>query len=291
MAQPRTIQIFLPSGDPRGIRWAELTTSIVRIIEVPRKLLPDFFAMPESKQVGVYFLIGDEDEDAPEVYIGQTGDLTERLTYHHKTKDFWNRALVVVSLTNNLTQTHALYLEWLSIRSATEAKRYAVQNGNGGSKPHTPAPLEADCVEVFGIARTLLATLGQPVFEPLAKPAVGKAQPELFYCKGPSYDATAQYTEEGMVVLAGSKGRKQLAPSISQGSAAKRRAALLADGSLAEDGEFVVFKKDVLFKTPSGAGDAVTAASVNGWAVWKTKDGKTLDELKRAPLVSEKPSS
>lgn len=34
--RPRTIQTYLPSGDPRGIRVAELTTSIVRVIEVPR---------------------------------------------------------------------------------------------------------------------------------------------------------------------------------------------------------------------------------------------------------------
>ena len=33
---PKTIQIFLPGGDPRGIRVAEITTRIVQAIEVPR---------------------------------------------------------------------------------------------------------------------------------------------------------------------------------------------------------------------------------------------------------------
>lgn len=32
---PKTIQIFLPSGDPRGIRIAEVTTRIVQVVEVP----------------------------------------------------------------------------------------------------------------------------------------------------------------------------------------------------------------------------------------------------------------
>jgi hypothetical protein len=32
---PKTIQIFLPSGDPQGIRIAEITTRIVRVLEVP----------------------------------------------------------------------------------------------------------------------------------------------------------------------------------------------------------------------------------------------------------------
>jgi hypothetical protein len=200
--RPRTIQIYLPSGDPRGLRTAELTTSIVRVVEVPRALLDEFLLMPESKQVGLYFLIGDDDEpDFPAVYIGQTGGAGERLVVHHKLKEFWNRALVVVSLTNSLTQTHSLYLEWLSIKTANETGRYNVENGNSGSKPHTPAPLEADCLELFDTLRTLVATLGQPVFEPLAKAKEYVEKDDLYFCKSSNYDATAQYTAEGLVVL------------------------------------------------------------------------------------------
>jgi len=35
---PKTIQSILPGGDPRGIRIAEMTTRIVKVIEVPRSL-------------------------------------------------------------------------------------------------------------------------------------------------------------------------------------------------------------------------------------------------------------
>ena len=100
--RPRTIQIYLPSGDPQGIRIAELTTSIVTVVEVPQKLLPEYLLMPEAKQVGLYFLIGDDqDEDFPPIYIGQTGKTGERLAEHNKTKDYWNRALVVVLRTEH----------------------------------------------------------------------------------------------------------------------------------------------------------------------------------------------
>ena len=111
--RPRTIQIFLPSGDPTGIRIAEITTSIIRMIEVPRSLMPQFQAMPEARQVGLYFLVGGESGDV--LYIGQSGDTGKRLAQHDKdeSKD-WSRALVLVSMTNNITQTHALYLEALS---------------------------------------------------------------------------------------------------------------------------------------------------------------------------------
>lgn len=53
MNRPQTIQIYLPAGDPRGMRVAEITTRIVRVIEVPRSQLADFLKMPEAQQVGV----------------------------------------------------------------------------------------------------------------------------------------------------------------------------------------------------------------------------------------------
>ena len=72
----KTIQIYLPKGNPRGLRLAEMTTRTVRLIEIPRIHIDDFFAMPEANQVGLYFLVSDTDSiDKPLLYIGQTGDL------------------------------------------------------------------------------------------------------------------------------------------------------------------------------------------------------------------------
>lgn len=286
ISRPRTIQIYLPSGDPRGIRVAALTTSIVQVIEVPRALLRQFQAMPEAEQVGVYFLLGDDEEkDQPSVYIGQTGTLGKRLNEHHldKKKEFWNRALVAISLTHSLTQTHALFLEWRGIRQANEAARYLVENGNGGTKPHTPTWLEADCQDIFDTMRTLVATLGQPIFESLALPKEQATPEDVFYCKSSTCDAVGQYTEEGMVVLRGSKARVEIAPSMAAMSPAKRRQALIKDGTLKLENNAFVFQQDVLFKSPSGASDLVMGLSTNGWIQWKTKDGKTLDEIKRKP--------
>ena len=119
---PKTIQIFLPSGEPHGIRIAEITTRIVQVIEVPRSLLADFLAMEQSSQVGVYVLVG---------------DLRSRLTQHHQKKDFWQRALVLISRTNSLTQTHALFLEWHALQQLRQVGRFRDENGTSGSRPHT----------------------------------------------------------------------------------------------------------------------------------------------------------
>ena len=114
MSRRQTIQIYLPAGDPRGMRVAEITTRIVRVIEVTRSQLAEFVKTPEALQVDVYFLMGELSEAGlPRVYIGQSGSVGNRLAQHNQNKDFWNRALVVISLTNSLTQTHALFLEWV----------------------------------------------------------------------------------------------------------------------------------------------------------------------------------
>ncbi|WP_322997102.1 GIY-YIG nuclease family protein [Castellaniella sp.] len=262
---------------------AEITTRIVQAIEVPRSLLSDFIAMPESDQVAVYFLFGQgEDGASQKLYVGQTGDLRKRLVKHNKEKDFWQRAVVLISRTNSLTQTHALFLEWLCIQQAKVAGRYLTENGNDGSKPHTPAPLEADCHEIFDTGRTLLATLGYPVFEPLAS---NKSQSlkttELFYCNRAGVKAVGEYTEEGFVVLKGSVGKGAVGKAHIHRAYAKQRDALMQEGKVALENGVLVFKEDVLFGTPSGAAAAIVGSAANGWREWKNQQGVTLDELKR----------
>lgn len=278
----KTIQIYLPAGDPRGIRIAEITTRIVQVIEVPRLLLNDFLKMPESNQVALYLLFGHtEDSGNQSVYIGQTGDLRKRLSDHDAKKDFWQRSLVLISRTNSLTQTHALFLEWMCIQEAKKAARYATENANGGTKPHTPAPLEADCLEIFDTGRTLMATLGHPVFEPLIQ--VGALNGSgLFYCKRSGTDARGEYTPDGFVVLKGSIGRSMAKASL-RGSFAKARDTLISQGKLVIEGDKAVFAENVLFQSPSGASAVVCGAASNGWFEWKDENGVTLDKAKRRP--------
>jgi hypothetical protein len=219
------------------------------------------------------------------VYIGQSGSVGTRLVQHNQGKDFWNRALVVISLTNSLTQTHALFLEWFAISEATKAGRYSLENGNAGARPHTPAPLEADCHEIHETAATLLATLGQPIFEPLTNaPAFPGAQKELFYCQGSGADGVGEYTTEGFVVMKGSKVRADMVASLKSTASGRLRSQLETEGTLiAQDGA-IIFTRDHLFSSPSSAADILKGRSANGWLEWKNPQGKTLDEIKRQPM-------
>lgn len=284
MTKPKTIQIFLPAGDPRGIRIAEITTRIVQVIEVPRSLLADFLVMPESAQVAVYFLIGASEDGVEEtVYVGQTGDLRARLSAHNKAKekDFWERALVLISRTNSLTQTHALFLEWHCLQAIRAAGRFQDENGNAGSRPFTPAPLEADCLEIFETGHALLASLGYPLFDPVGKAATASGAEEIFVCNASGASGRGLYTPDGFAVLKGSKGRREMVPSLVGTPSANHRLSLIESGVLIEEGDMLVFTADHLFRTPSGAAIALLGRTANGWLEWRTEKGQTLDELKR----------
>lgn len=276
--RPRTIQIFLPSGDPLGIRKAEITTSIVRVIEVPRSLAADFAAMDESLQMGVYFLIGGEQGDS--LYVGQSSQLGSRLTNHHKEgKKEWDKALVWVSLTDNLTPTHALYIETRSIEMAKKAQRYKIYNGNEGQKLKIPVHLQADCEEILEIGSLLMSTLGHNVFEPLLEE--GEKENLLrFYCRRNGAEGEGIYTNEGFVVLKDSRGKFTHTGKVAEHIIAARDA-LVEDGIMQIDGDSSIFLKDHLFKSPSAAATAMLTSSANGWTEWRTQDGRTLSDIYR----------
>jgi predicted type IV restriction endonuclease len=89
------------------------------------------------------------------------------------------------------------------------------------------------------------------------------------------------YTPEGFVVLKGSVGRRENVPTFSE-SNRRFRQRLLDTGIMKETGDMVVFEKDHAFGSPSMAAIALLGRTSNGWKEWKSKDGVTLDELKRS---------
>lgn len=285
---PKTIQIFLPGGDPQGVRVAEITTRIVQVIEVPRSLLGEFFKMPESGQVAFYFLFGQTADGNASVYIGQSGDPRSRLTSHHQNKEFWEKALVVISRTNSLTQTHVVYLEWHCIKTCRNVGRYTDENGNSGSEPYIPAPMQADCMEIFDTAGTLLSTLGYPIFESFVKTSTKEdASTKILYCTRPGVKGKGQYTSEGFVVLQGSVGNLEIASSMNGSAMERKRDELLKAGVYCVEGATIIMQKDHLFNSPSIAAAFLAGKASNGWVDWKDEAGKTLDELERQQTGSD----
>lgn len=281
---PKKIEIFLPSGDPQGIRVAHITTLTVKVIDVPKDLLTAFLEMEDSRGVAVYFLLGAPDEtDRPHVYIGQTSDLRKRLASHSRSKAFWQRAFVLSSKTGLMTETHALFLEWHCLQVAAQVGRFSSRNGNDGRKPDVLPPLQAECLEVFETGKVLLAILGFPIFESGRASSVGSDNPDLWFCKAGGASARGLYASDGFTVLKESIGRLDNVPSIGAANA-RFRSKLVEDGVMRVAGDRVVFDKDQLFGSPSMAAIAVLGRTANGWKEWKDKDNRTLDEIRRREI-------
>lgn len=291
MSRGQTIQVFLPTGDPQGLRIASVPTRTVQVFEVPRKLVPEFLRRTESRHVGVYFLVGSDQQENAIAYIGQTGDLPKRLKRHTDDKPFWSRVFVAVSLTNEWTQTHIAYLEWESIRQATEAKRARLENGNAGSRPHTPEPLLADCEEYLETIKLLLSTLSQPLMEKVKR---GDAQDQddgvAVTLTGRGCEAQGVYSTDGLLVLAGSKGRfRRPKPGSSYVGAYATKVQELADEgvlNISTDGS-TLFIKEHLFSTPSGAASTLYCSSANGRMEWRDQHGKTIADIEAEALGSD----
>lgn len=297
----KTIEIFLPTGDPRGLRLANIRTRTVKAIEAPRNQLDQLFKREEAQRPACYFLIGEPDapENEGKVYIGETETVPQRLKDHNDTKDFWSKVVIVVSATNDFTKAHIKYLEWLSIAAVRKAGRYEIENKNDSSKPHAPEAVKADILDAFENTGVLLATLGFPVFEPRlaatsktdeAAQTEGDAalgQRLVFTCSSrKGVKASGEWTQDGFILHAGSLVARDVVKSLqSYVGYMRKRHRYVEDGLLvSDDGGHYRLTKDLTLPSPSAASDLVLGSSSNGWDMWIAEDGRTLDQVYRRKL-------
>ena len=276
--RPKTIQIFLPNGNARSVRIAEITSRTVQAIQIPRSELKAAAGREEVQRVGVYFLFGETEDEAgkPVGYVGEAENCFDRLIGHHRRKDFWNTAVAVTSKTMSFTKAHARYLEYDCIRKAKDADRFRLKNTQSPAEPHIPEPMLAELRDNFGTIKTLLSMLGFPILDPLTTPD----RRRILHCKGRGAEATGEYTEDGLVVFKGSTASTDTVPSAGE-SVRRRRERLQEDGVLEMKDGVLVFREDHAFNSPSGAAGTVLGRSANGWREWTDSDDRTLDELER----------
>jgi hypothetical protein len=143
----KQIKLFLADGTPGGLTTAEITNWTGHVLSARRSDLADLLKREEAQRTGAYLLLG-EDEAVIEntrCYIGEADVVAERLRYHQRDKDFWDRVVVITSKDANLTKAHGRYLESKLIALATSAGRVTVENSTA---PGVPALPEADASDM-----------------------------------------------------------------------------------------------------------------------------------------------
>jgi hypothetical protein len=274
-----TITLFLPRGDAKSLRTAEISNWSGKAVAAPRTELDELLAREELEKAGVYILIGsDPKTGAPHAYIGEAEVIRERLK-QHKTKEFWVSAIVFTSKDENLTKAHVRYLESLVLTEAAQINRFSLdQNQSGGSK--LPESDRADMEVFFGRIRQLLPVLGSDILTPIAQPTA-KAQPGgVLFCRMKGAVARGQRTAGGFVVFRESTAVLKERPAAeSYPTVLAQRKQFIADGTLIEKGGFYVFTKDAEFSSPSAAAAVIHGGSANGLIAWKTAGGISLKQL------------
>ena len=276
---PATIKLYLPLGDAKRLRTAEIINWTIVAVAAPRTELEDLLGREELGKAGVYILFGsDPKTNLPHAYIGEAEVVRVRLR-EHKTKEFWVSAVVFTSKDENLTKAHVKYLESLLIAEAGRIKRFSLEQ-NQSAVPKLPESDRADMEAFLANIRQLLPVLGYDILVPVAQAASkGQAAPEL-YCRLKGAEARGMRTANGFVVFQGSTAVLKERPSTeSYPYVLAQRKQLIADKALVEQGDFLEFTRDVEFTSPSAAAAVIHGGSANGLTSWITEDGRQLKQL------------
>ena len=274
-----TIKLFLPRGDAKSLRTAEISNWTGKAIAAPRTDIDDLLAREELEKAGVYILLGSDPlSNAARAYIGEAEVIRERLK-QHKTKEFWVAAIVFVSKDENRTKAHVRFLESRLLAEAAQVGRFALEQNQAGGSKLTESDRED--MEVFlARIRQLLPVLGSDILAPIAQtPAVPQPGGALF-CRIKGAEARGQRTPNGFVVFSGSTAVLDERPSAEKYPyVMAQRRQLIADRILVEQDGFLFFTKDAEFSSPSAAAVVIHGGSANGLTAWVTKDGRSLKYL------------
>lgn len=175
MPEPFTIRIFVPDGDPEGVRIIDRLNWTGLGIVFPRSRWDDVRQRQELTRPGVYVLVGTEDEtDQPTLYIGQGDSVRNRIDSHVKEKAFWDWAAVFASSSGALNRAHVTWLEYALVSRALRAGRCKLDNGNAPQEPALSAAERADTEAFLKEVLQILPLVGLRVFEmpkAVARPA------------------------------------------------------------------------------------------------------------------------
>jgi hypothetical protein len=279
-SDPAQLEIFLPLGTTSGLWIVSRDNWNGVVLYAPRSVYDDLRIRPELDGPGVYLLIGDSDDPVfhGSVYIGEADELRSRLNEHQRSRDDWNKVVVVASTNNFLNKANIRYIENRLVAIATDSKQYEVLNGN---QPQARLASESAraTAENF-LARMLLVypILGVTAFEQLSvlfDPRTDDTS--LLFLKGTA-NAIGRDLPDGFVVYKGAEARIEESASYPQW-AKGLRAAMIKKGILVEDSGRYLLIENFTFSSPSAASDVFLGRSSNGRTEWKNADGLTLKEL------------
>ena len=249
--------------------------------------IADLSKIEEMNRPCLYLLV----DEGRKAYIGQTGRFSDRGKSHVRNKEWWTRAYVFVSASNQYDPASITYLEYLAIREGMATGSYDLsENGQKPTKPILQEGDSSDYDEIFEEIKFFLeyercfvfvkpevnTKPEEPLQQKVVVPQPAAKEYPLFFLRHMNHTCVARGYPlndgtNSFVVLKGS----EISVKESNTKGGSARVEMLKHCTLYGDEKYVL-NEDFVFDSPSGASGACLGRSSNGTTEWKTKDGVTL---------------
>ena len=277
------VELVLDDGTPDGLMVANIPNWVGVVVSSPRALLDRLKTRTEVHRAGIYLLAGPDPEidGATQTYIGEGDKIWDRISDHHRNKDFWNIVIGITTTTAeaDLSKSHIRYLEAKAIAQIKEIGR-ATLSQNAPKIPKINESMRIFMDTFYDKMIKLLPLLGYPYLTPIIEKSKSheKNGSFVFMIESKGVKARAVQTNSELVVLKGSQASKEDAPSWTSGKTMRNR--LIMEGALKDIGACLEFTRDVSFNSPSQASNIVLARQTPGPITWKeVESGKTYKKI------------
>ena len=301
--RPFSIKIFVPSGDPEGVRVISRDDWPGKAVVFPRDLLPEVKGRREYQQPGVYLLSGGK-----KLYVGEGDPVGDRLGDHARRKQFWKKAVFFTAEGGRLNKAHVQHLESRLIALARDAGLAELDNEN---QPQIPALSEEEYASAENFLREILLMLPLLGFWHFDDDRLEEAEAEIqeeaqqevnnkrsgkragLYSSLPRglvfnfhgsarLKASLELVESGVIVK--SQSQAVLEPKqhfeIHGATYAAKRRELIESEILQPKGDTLIFTQDQFFSSASAAASIIAGQNQNA-DHWIANDGSNLGDLLR----------
>lgn len=284
-----TITNYLVDGNPEGVIFAYMSNWTGQAIKVPRNLFPNSKDYEELNKPGIYFLIGQSDENPDDklVYIGEANNISERLVTHirDENKSFFETIIAFSSKDENLTVSHTKYLEHKLIDLLIKNVEYRMVNRKDGNRINLPKMVIDEMDTFMDNVRILLPTLGFNLVDNESEIIRNKKEERdlSLFLEVSNWQAKGKLTSNGLLVEKGSGFNPKETDSLS-GSYSNLRRTLQEKKIVIPQGDKMIFEDEYEFTSSSQAAAIILGYSVNGRIAWKNNKGETLKEIEERKL-------
>ena len=203
----------------------------------------------------------------------ESENIYNRLEQHNRNKSFWKECIVFVSENNSLNKAHIKYIEYELYNLANETERFVIKNESRPTKSSLSSADEIRSIKFIEKIKTITSMLGYRLFDKLIK----EQEPEsnILYLKNNGVEyARGMVTDEGFVILKGSKIKEGISQGISKSlinyCERERNSPSIENG---------VYINDHLCSSPSMAAVIILGRNSNGYAEWKNKNNVPLKNI------------